>query len=470
MLLNRIKKLIVVALVALFILPALNVKISSVSASEYDATLYLGLNYEYEINDDEISKAKLDDIIISIKNIDKVDGDYVEVYKDKKDLLDGDNFKVSFSTKTTTSSAKVSLIAREVGVFEVKVSLKEKSNTKIFTIKVVDDMDKEALTPSYSNNEEALNDFKAEILENIKSDGETATLVAGETFTLPSLKKLIETVVPYENLKKTLYYAAPNSTSYQSTTFTKADATFKISTYGTYRFYVTMYVEKIDKYKDGILLGTEFLEEKEDGFYKIYDLENNKLYAKKVNNEYKYYTDEKCETEHDGGVKTSTYPIIPIFTFTLENAGPSIKIESQYQENGYVGLEYTIDGITVSGNDVQTTYKLEYKKDSSSDWEVAEEEFDLDALAFTPTKIGQYRVYVIATDATGKSIPNDGYIIQVDEKYTTVNYKVSFGDWLEVNTVPFIFLCVSGVCLIAIILLLVINPKEKVASTKEEDR
>lgn len=466
MLLNRVKKLIVIALVALFILPAFNVKINNANASEYDATLYVGLNYEYEIDDEEIKKSKIDDVIISIK---KEGEDFVEVYKDKKDLSDGDNFKVSYSSGSSTTNAKVTLTAREVGIFEVKVALKEKSNTDVFKISV-DEIDREALKPEYSYTEEDMNAFIEDVNKNIKSsDSETGTLVAGDTFKLPSIKSLIESVVPYENLKKTLYYAAPNSTSYQTTVFTKADASFKISTYGTYRFYVTLYVEKTDKYEEGILLGTEFLEEQKDGFYAIYDLSDNQLFAKKVNSEYKYYTDEECENEHTGEVKTSTSPIIPIFTFNLENAGPSIKIESDYQEDGYVDLEYTVSDVTVNGNDVQTSYKLQYSEDGAT-WVDAEEEFDEEELSFTPTKIGQYKVIITASDATNTTVTDDSYIIKVDEKYTTVKYKVSFADWLEVNTVPFIFLCISGVCLIAIILLLVINPKEKTISSKEEDR
>lgn len=469
MLLNRVKKLIVIALVALFILPAFNVKINTANASESVATLYVGLNYEYEIDEEEIKKSKIDDVIISIK---KEGEDFVEVYKDKKDLSDGDNFKVSYSSGSSTTNAKVTLLAREAGLFEVKVALKEKQNTHTLNINVLGEIDREALKPEYSYTEDDMNAFIEDVDKNINSsDSETGRLVAGDTFKLPSIKSLIKSVVPYENLKKTLYYAAPNSTSYQTTVFTKADASFKISTYGTYRFYVTLYVEKTDKYDDGILLGTEFLEEKEDGFYAVYDEENNLLFAKKEGNEYKYYTDEECkdEDEYDGEVEVSTSPIIPIFTFTLENAGPSIKIESDYQENGYVGLEYTVSDVTINGNDVQTSYKLQYSKDGAT-WKDLEEEFDEEELSFTPTEIGQYKVIITASDATNKTVTDDSYIIKVDEKYTTVNYKVSFGDWLEVNTLPFIFLCISGVCLIAIILLLVINPKEKTTSSKEEDR
>ncbi len=462
MLLNRIKKLIVIALCALFILPAFNVKLNDVNASEYDATLYVGLNYEYEIEESAIKNASLENIIISAK---KDGGEFVEIFKDKKDV-EGDKFKVSYS------SAKLTLLAREAGVYEIKVAIKDsETDSYSININVIDEIDREALKPQYSYTEDDMKEFTDGILQNIKSDdSETGTLVAGDEFKLPSLKKLIKTVVPYESLKKTLYYAVPNGTSYQTTTFTRADASFKVSAYGTYRLYVTMYVEKTDKFEDGILLGTEFLEEKVDGFYAIYDLEDNKLFAKKVNNEYKYYTDEECENEYTGEVKTSTSPIIPIFTFKLENAGPSIKIESNYQENGYVGLEYTVDDISINGTDTQTNYKLQYSNDDGKTWQDAEEEFNSEKLTFTPSKIGKYKVVITASDATNKTVINDDYIISVDEKYTTVKYKVGFGEWLKVNVVPFICLCISGVCLIAIILLLVIKPKDKSKEVLEEDR
>ena len=152
--------------------------------------------------------------------------------------------------------------------------------------------------------------------------------------------------------------------------------------------------------------------------------------------------------------------IIPIFSFTLDNVGPSIKITTTYQENGYVDLEYNLANVTVNGTDVQTEYKLQYKAKSATEWVDAEEEFDNDSLSFTPTKIGSYRVIITATDATNITATKESLEIVVEEKYRPVTYTVSFADWISVNLVPFIFLCISGACLIAIILLLVIKPKE----------
>ena len=489
MILNRIKKLIVVALCALFVLPILNVKVNSVSAAEYDHTksIYVGVNYAYAIAKEDIKNARIDEITILAKKSTEEDDKFVEIFKDKKDASDSDKFKVSFVTGHSSQDAKVTIMIRELGEFDVKVvAVKkdgetEKKVSHLSKFTVTYDFDREVLTPSYTNlytvnaegkrvETQELKDYKSTVNANKNKNGKQ--ILAGDDYVTPKLDSLVSSLIPYENLKKTLYYAAPNNSSYSNKTFTKADGTFTISSYGTYRFYVTLYVEKFDKFEDGITLDTAGLEEKEDGFYRIKDVDGNNLYAKKQNNSWVYYVDDKYETEFEGEVASSENdsPIIPIFTFTLENKGPNVKVSSSYQEDGYVDLEYTLSGITVSGNDVQTDYTLQYRKDDKSDWATAEEEFDDDKLSFTPSKTGLYRVKIDATDATDLTVTEYTKDIVVEEKYKPVKYKVSFGDWIKVNLVPFIFLCISGACLIAIILLLVINPKEKVSTVKEEDR
>ncbi len=492
MILNRIKKLIVITLCALFVLPLLNLSVNSVNAAEYDHTksIYLGVNYVYNISKDDIKNAKIDDITIFAKNSNEADDKYVEIFKDKSDASDLDKFKVSYLTGHSSQDAKVTIMIRALGDFDVKVQAvkkegdTEKKVTHVSKFTVTDNFSKEELTPKYTNlytfsngekaESDALTKYKDSVKSNIKKNNNQ--ILAGDDYTIPKLDTLISTLVPYENLKKTLYYASPNGTTYSTKTFTKADGTFTISSYGTYRFYVTLYVEKFDKFEDGITVDTTGLEEKEDGFYRIKDVNGNDLYAKKQSNAWVYYVDEEFETKYEGEVASTANdnPIIPIFSFTLENKGPNVKISSAYQENGYKDLEYTLSGITISGNDVETKYTLQYKAKGAPEtaWADAEEEFDSESLSFTPTKLGSYRVRIDAVDATGLSTPEPVYTkeIIVDEKYKTVDYKVSFGDWISVNAVPFIFLCISGACLIAIILLLVINPKEKVSNVKEEDR
>ena len=83
--------------------------------------------------------------------------------------------------------------------------------------------------------------------------------------------------------------------------------------------------------------------------------------------------------------------------------------------------------------------------------------------------MGYYVVRVTAYSVDGV---NKAYTpqIEVNEKYEQVKYKVSFSDWLDVNLLPFILFCISGACLVTIILLLTIKPKEKAQTKVEEDK
>ncbi len=491
MTLNRIKKLLVVALCALFALPIVSFKANPVNAAGYDHTesIYVGVSYAYYISKDDIKNAKIDDVTIFAKKSSELDEKYVEIFSDKKDASETDKFKVSYVTGNASTDAKVTIMIRELGEFDVKVQAvkkdgdTEKKTNHISKFIVTSDLDRVVLTPKYDNlytvngegsREEtvALKEYKANVKSNVLKNGKQ--ILAGDDYVIPKFESLVSTLIPYENLKKTLYYAAPNSTSYSTKTFTKADGTFTISSYGTYRFYVTLYVEKFDKFESGITVDTEGLEEKEDGFYRIKDVDGNDLYAKKENSTWVYYVDEDYETEYEGEVASTANdsPIIPIFSFTLENKGPNVKISTSYQENGFVDLKYTLSGVTISGNDVQVDYVLEYRKDKESSWAKAEEEFDEENLCFTPSTTGLYRIRIDAIDATGLTTEVPVYTkeIVVEEKYQSVSYKQGFGEWISVNALSFTFLCISGACLIAIILILVINPKDKVSNVKEEDR
>ena len=201
-----------------------------------------------------------------------------------------------------------------------------------------------------------------------------------------------------------------------------------------------------------------------------------RVYAvKQADGEYKYYPND--EIKDDEVIDTTANPItsnelvIPIFSFEIESTEPSIKSNSTYQENGYVDYEYDDISFTAKGNDITTTYVLKYSSDDGKTWVDAEEELS-SSLSFTPKKLGLYKVVATVLDCEGKSDEAETAIIKVADKYVTVEFETSFSDWLSVNTVPFIFLCISALCLIGIILILFIKPKEKVEEEKatEEDR
>ena len=281
-----------------------------------------------------------------------------------------------------------------------------------------------------------------------KKDGETETgkLVGkklNDSFTYPDLTDLlVSNHFDYSVLKAnlTLYYCKPKSTTFASTT----SKSFTLSEIGTYSFYV---VAK-DPCGTALTVDTEELERKVvagvDGWYD----ENDKLIA-------------------------------PIFSFNFVVAdGPEITISSKVEE-GYIGLAYqdASEYITIVADNESVKYELYYsatKFNEGDDWasagvktvednaenvtEVEEYEFNSSSLEFMPTKAGCYYIVINVADKYGRDTAVT-YAIEVNHEFTEVKYDTQF--W-KYNWVSMMFLGIAVLCLIGIILLIFVKPKEEV--------
>ncbi len=466
---NTFKKLIVIAICAILALPSLAfAKMVSVKANTYDLekTIYLSVAYDIEIEKESVKDLNMADIKITAKNLDNNESLVLFDDNAKKDNEDRWAEYISFSKSPIF---KVSIILREVGNYEIKIFKKDDESVyHLSKLSVTNDVS--LIKVKYKDNlsESDINDYKTLVNSEIQNKK------LGDSFTTPSVVKLMDTSLNYDRITKNVYYSAPGSSSYSKVEATKTNPTFKISKSGTYRFYTEFHVEELAFNEEPITLTSEYLLEKQDGFYKLSD-NGNQIYVKTQSGSVKYYVDKDFETEFTGDVASLTETlIIPIFEFNVKYSNPTVEITSQYEDEGFIGLEYSFSSIKVNGNDVETTYILQYAEKEGADesaWQTATEEFDVDELSFVPTKKGVYRLEVYAIDALGnKSEIKHTKNVVVSQKYYMVDYKVSFSDWLSVNTVPFILLCVSATCLLAIIALLVIKPKDKKIDKIEEDR
>ncbi len=474
-----ISKLVVFLLCAVLVLP-LALSLPTVNASE-KVDAYPGVEFSFTVSDEV--RAKETNVIITAKKASEADDKAVELYNNGTHKTDDENVFL-FSSY---SSGKVSARITKDGDYTFTVKTIE-DTPKVFTKAVTVHSNVENLVaPKYDISEDAVKAY-AKMVEDASYVDATAqnkeSIYIDETYTVPSLigipslvdnEKYLDLVdvgsFSYSQYKRVVYYAAPGGTSYMSSSASgTSNLTFTITKVGTYRFYVLLSIDKIDDKSFNIAISG--LKEYDDGFYTVYNKAGDRIYSSGT----KYYFDKEYQEEYipeneDTDIKQGER-VVPIFEFTIQNAGPNVKITSSYQENGYIGLKYSINTVKVSGSEVSTTYVLQYKETNTSDWVTASEEFDEDDMSFTPEKKGYYRLHVIAIDSEGK-INDTQYTkdIKVDVKYETVDYKTGFNDWISVNYVPFIFLCISGVCLIAIILLLVIKPKEKKETIKvEEDK
>ena len=479
-----INKLVVFLLSAVLVLP-LALSLPTVKADEA-VNAYPGVEFSFTVSDEV--RAKNNAVVITAKDDTLADDKAVELYNNGTTKTD-DNKVFLFSSYT---SGKVSARITKAGnyTFTVKTIAGENEEVKTFTKSVIVHSSVDNLVaPKYNVSEDAIKAY-AKMVEDasyVDANAEVKqSIYVDETYTVPSLigipsiddsDKLLDLVdvgsFSYTQYKRTVYYAAPGGTSYLTSTASgTSNLTFVVSKVGTYRLYVLLSMDEIDGKSFNIK--TSGLKEYDDGLYTVYNQSDERIYSSGS----KYYKDEEFKEEcviDEDDVKQGEL-IVPIFEFDVANAGPNVKITSSYQENGYIGLKYKITSVKVSGSEVSTSYTLQYKESEASAWGDATEEFDADDMSFTPEKKGYYRLKIVAIDNEGKTNVVNGEAtytkdIKVDVKYETVDYKTGFNDWISVNYVPFIFLCISGLCLIAIILLLVIKPKEKAESTKvEEDK
>lgn len=472
---NRFKKLIVIAICTILALPVFSFAndYTSVKATTYDLekTIYVSVSYDIEIEKESIKDVNMSELKVTAKNL--ANGNSLVIYEDSKKKENADRW-CEYLSFSKSPIFKVSIILREVGEYEISiVKTSDESVNFISKFTVTDDASKIGVNYKNGLNENDKNEYVKLINKEIENKK------VGSTFSVPSVKDLIDSSLNYDRITKQVYYSEPGAVSYTMVEATKANPSFKISKFGTYRFYTQFYVEQLAFNLEPITLTSDYLLEKKDGFYKLTNPNDNdnQIFVRKLSGAVKYFTDKECENEFTGNVESLTETlIIPIFEFEIKYSNPTVEITSQYEDEGFIGLEYTISSIKVNGTNVETTYILQYAENlevaqDESAWKTATEEFNLSKLSFIPTKKGVYRVEVYAIDALGnKSEVKHTKNIVVTEKYFEVDYKVSFSDWLSVNTVPFILLCVSATCLLGIIALLVIKPKDKKIDKVEEDR
>lgn len=177
-----------------------------------------------------------------------------------------------------------------------------------------------------------------------------------------------------------------------------------------------------------------------------------------------------------------------VFNFHVADDAPVSIVAPKSQGVGYVGVNYYASKFTVDAVGCTTTYKLYYNanKEATADSEgwilipsassITDQEYNQDGydyetiqsisyaggLNFTPDKAGLYMIECSATSSASSRSATAYTFIQVDDEPMEVKVPST---WLKDNVWSVVFLSVGTLCLIGIIVLLCIKPKEE---TEEE--
>ncbi len=316
-----------------------------------------------------------------------------------------------------------------------------------YTVRVVSDN----VAPVYVYNEDAIDAFNNEIKDKLYIEHEDGTksyvrLGSNQYLELPSFKCLVsDDVTSYDNLKYTVYYITPSSTSASTTSSLKV----QIAEAGTYWFYV-VFSDQTGNEMD------------KDAFKIDIDNESN-------NGDYAKY----------------------IFSFSIDDDYPINVTAATKYDNGYKGINYTASAFNIdaSGSGYTANYELLYKVgDGEDDWITIPKSSQVDSLTdnqflvfknqgftkdelkeidydgnltFTPTRLGTYKITCLVTSTVSSQRTEDiaeTAEIKIDKEMVEVTPAST---WFEDNLWSIIFLSVGTLCLIGIIALLVIKPKEK---------
>lgn len=194
------------------------------------------------------------------------------------------------------------------------------------------------------------------------------------------------------------------------------------------------------------------------------------------------------------------------FEFTVKYNGPSIE-EAEDGDLGYRDLEYTIDDFEVIAvGDPDKKYSLYYFEAASgstptveqlreaidngtdstlgtwreiavydADNEDAEyndyEWYRDDSLSFIPQLIGIYKVTIEVSDSKTGDTPVQSYkLINIASDPDTVDVGGGTIEWLQDNVLSVVFLGIGVLCLIGIVVLLLVKPKDAAAVEAEKAR
>ncbi len=343
------------------------------------------------------------------------------------------------------------------GITEKTVTLKIEDkdlSSASYEVKVVNKLDKTASdeensAPKYVYDELAIQAFKAELENQYIKDGKLVPL--GTKINIPSMEDfVIDDRTPYDKLTKKIYYASKtekSSTSLQ----------FALDNVGDYYFYV-LFTDQEEKGMDK----SDFVELNDDGSVK----------------EYGKYGSSSADKNNEEGY---------IFYFNIDEDKEIVITPPTKQGVGYKGTKYTASKFEIlSAASNKNVFKLEYtdkENPTEEDWveikafsgieeDYNDGNYDYETLkkigyngeyTFTPDKVGKYRITVYVSSPLSVMSNSGSTIIEVKEEAKVIN--PSRFDWIKDNVWSVVFLSAGSLCLIGIVIILFIKPKDK----KEDD-
>lgn len=135
--------------------------------------------------------------------------------------------------------------------------------------------------------------------------------------------------------------------------------------------------------------------------------------------------------------------------YFYDSVAPTIRVEG-FVEEAIINKAYSVTVMTATDkgtSNITKTTKVFFIG------EEGEEEIEIVSNAFTPTKLGDYKVVYTAKDVSGNETTLEKEFKVVEDTTTAVSNPLS--------AVEIVLICIAGVALVGIVLLFVIKPKKR---------
>lgn len=281
--------------------------------------------------------------------------------------------------------------------------------------------------------------FAVKEATKVNEDGKESYISLGEDYKVPSLENFVsDNLSSYANLDATVYYQTPTEEDGSSNDFT-----IPIDTAGDYFFYVVFEDD------DGNAM-------EKDDFFTIDEDEENEM----VKGKYGAF----------------------VFYFHIEDDSAFSVEANKALGKGFVGELYSATEFKIDASDFTKTYRLFYNsnkeakaeddgwveiiasKNLKDDYQnplfTADDIKEIDyngVLSFTPDREGAYKFICTIVSDTSTRADEAEAVFKVEKPVVVKNYEP-----LETREIlAIVFLSVGGVCLIGIIALIFVKPKEE---------
>ena len=338
-----------------------------------------------------------------------------------------------------------SVLFREAGVEKINIETNLSAyEDKVLRTLEINVFDEDTVAPTYNTALVAGEVYEAyklavEKATKVTEDGKESYIGLGEDYKVPSLENFVsDNFSSYENLDATVYYQSPTEDDGSS-----SDFTIPIDAAGDYFFYVVFEDD------DDNTMG-------KDDFFTINEDEENEM----VKGKYGAF----------------------VFSFHIEDDSAFSVEANRLLGKGFVGELYSATEFKIDASDFSKTYRLFYNKNvgakaTDDGWvEIITPEklkddyqnsvFSADdiknidyngILSFTPDREGAYKFVCTIVSDTSTRADEAEAVFRVEKPVIVKNYEP-----LETREIlAIVFLSVGGVCLIGIVALIFVKPKEE---------